>query len=282
MEPWIFSEAWSVVSLVMFNLRLAAIVIVVISAPHCRAADIIYSDFSSTAGLTLNGAAGTVGNALRLTPDSPYQAGSAWYTDQQEIASGFVTTFQFQLTHPSDLYADGIWFGVQNDSLNPGPAPSDAFAVEFDTFQNTWDPNGNHVAFMSCGPAPDTTVNNACLLAINPNLPIVLSDGLVHTASISYLPGSMTLSLDGSNVLTSAIDLSTILNLNGGNAWVGFYTTTGDYSENNDILSWQFATVPEPGSGPLLAIILALLVCSQYAMHRHRADTSFRSDGPST
>jgi hypothetical protein len=169
-----------------------------------------------------------------------------------------VTTFQFRLTHSSTPYADGIWFGIQNSGILPNSGSDNTFAVEFDTFQNTWDPNGNHVAFMSCGPDnPDTTVNNACQIAINPNLPILLADGQIHTASLDYVPGSMTLSLDGSIVLSAPIDLSTELNLDGTNAWVGFYTSTGAYSENNDILSWQFSPTPEPSSITLVAAVSA-------------------------
>jgi Bacterial lectin len=254
-----------------------AFLLAFLAISYCRA-DILYPNFTSASGLTLNGAASTVNGALSVTPDQPYQVGSAWFTDQQDVADAFVTTFQFQLEHSSVPYADGISFGIQNASATSGPGPSNSFAVEFDTYQNTWDPNDNQVVFMSCGPdSPNTTVNNACLLASNPNLPIVLSDGQVHTATITYVPGSMTLSLDGSIVLTSAVDLSAILNLNGKDAWVGFETTTGEYSENNDILNWQFAPVPEPGSASCMVIASAMLVLS--ARKRNPA-VKRRSGGP--
>lgn len=172
-----------------------AFLLAFLAISYCRAG-ILYPNFTSASGLILNGAATTVNGVLRVTPDLPYQLGSAWFTDQEDVADAFMTTFQFQLEHSSVPYADGIWFGIQNASATSEPGSSNSFEVEFDTFQNTWDPNNNHVAFMSCGPdSPNTTVNNACLLAINPSLPIVLSDGQVHSASITYVPGSMTLSL---------------------------------------------------------------------------------------
>jgi len=124
---------------------------------------------------------------LRLTPDSPGQAGSAWFNTQQAVKGGFSTTFQFQFTRQGDAHtpADGIAFVIQNSSitaLGQGggsigyadgggscPAPGggegfvpcdigggipDSLAIEFDTYNNgfdTRDPDANHIAVQSCG-----------------------------------------------------------------------------------------------------------------------------------
>lgn len=227
-------------------------------------ADITYADFSSIDGLTLNGSASQVGNVLRLTPDLQSQLGTAWYTEQQSVENGFTSSFQFQITHSGGL-ADGFWFFVQNHSLTDFPAAyfgmPNAFSVEFDTFENVWDPNGNHVAFQSCGTNPHTTRHDTgCTLGINSVLPVVLADGVIHTGLVKYAPGVMELWLDGSMALTAPVDLSSLLQLNDGKAWVGFGTSTGALSENNDILSWQYTAVPEPGSIWLLGCALGAVV----------------------
>ena len=236
-----------------------------LSIPSTRADGFSYSDFSSTAGLTLTGAATQQGSMLRLTPDATYQQGSAWYTEQMSVQNGFTTQFQFQVTNTVNqgVEADGIWFLVQTAGLLGGrdtALEANSVWIEFDTYQNPWDPNGNHIAVMSCGASlPSTFITdhlNGCTQGINANLPVTLADGSVHTSNITYLDGEMGIALDGTQVLNVPINLNAI-NLNNGNAWVGFATTTGDGAENNDILSWSFrsspAPVPEPATLGMLA-----------------------------
>jgi hypothetical protein len=144
------------------------------------AAQINFNDFSNTAGLQFNGVAAQATNGsnqkvLRLTPISSQQAvaGSAFFTTPQPIASGFTSTFTFQVAPGAPIPADGIAFVVQNSpsgatalggtggaigygqgtdiSNNPVNGIQRSLAVEFDTYQNAWgDPDGNHVALQSC------------------------------------------------------------------------------------------------------------------------------------
>src|SRR5208282_5338618 len=114
---------------------------------------------------------------LRLTQDGQtQQAGSAWWMTQQSIANGFTSVFTFQITHSiGPGPADGIAFVIQNSAnfgsngqlsaiggpggdLGYGSVPGElntpidnSIAIEFDTYQNPWDPNSNHVAVQSCG-----------------------------------------------------------------------------------------------------------------------------------
>src|SRR6185312_1263081 len=120
-----------------------------------------------------------------------------WYSAQQQVARGFSSSFTFQLTASSGV-ADGFWFVIQNESLSDDSlyAPN-SIAVEFDTFQNVWDANGNHVAFESCGTEANNPSHTAgCTLAINNSLPITLADGKTHTAIVTYDAGTLSLSLD--------------------------------------------------------------------------------------
>ncbi len=195
-----------------------------------------YPDFSSTAGLTLNGTTAPASNGstvLRLTTSAADQLGTVFYSTPVTLTAGFTTTFQFQISQPGGIApADGIAFVVQNSSTmdhasgvlggsigygdddansDPADAISNSVAVELDTYQNSWDVNANHIAVMSCGTGHnsqhhDTKCQDGTLafptLAINTSLPITLSDGAKHTVTITYTPPcancqNLTVTVDG-------------------------------------------------------------------------------------
>src|SRR5215470_15623779 len=207
---------------------LSVIVAIVLS---CRvaAADTVlvnFPDFSSTSGLSLQGATSKVGNVLRVSGTSgANNAGSTWNTTQQPVASGFSTTFRFQITQLSGVNdddgnngGDGFAFVIQNSSGTALGATgggmgyggiTNSVAVEFDTFRNalTGDPNGNHISIHTGGTAANSNLEDHSL-GIAANLPN-MSDGNIHTAGILYTPGTMTISLDGADVLTVPLNLST-------------------------------------------------------------------------
>jgi Bacterial lectin len=237
-------------------------------------------------------------NVLRLTAATGNQAGSAWFSTQQPFANGFDAKFKFRLSGGSG--ADGIAFVLQNsasglaalgfsngnggalaygdDDANSVPASGieSSVAFEFDTFQNGWDPNSNHVAIQSCGSLPNTShhtftigespVSNSCPTSdgfLNPTLgittgqlPVTFADGNPHDVEIIYvapsancqIPGCMnlTVSVDGNQILSVSTDLTTQL----GNVpvYVGFTGATGALTNNQDIQSWSYA--PTSASTP--------------------------------
>jgi uncharacterized repeat protein (TIGR01451 family) len=230
-----------------------------------------------------------VGNVLRLTDDVQSRVGTAWFNIKQPVAGGFTTTFTFQISHEG-LPADGIAFVIQNSQAGLAAFGDggggigyqgipNSLAVEFDTYLNAGpgpnnDPNANHVAIQSCGLNPNSADHAAvngnypCQLAMNANLafpneqgPINLSDGAQHTATISYTPptagcpscfGVMNVTLDDLILFPDGVqvNLGTLLNLDNGTAWVGFTGGTGFYSENNDILNWDFSPVSQTITQP--------------------------------
>ena len=166
---------------------------------QCPTSPSYTSNFSANhTCLALNPSSGTTPQftgsspiALQLTSSSSNQTGSAWYGTPQAVENGFTTTFQFQFTNPSNPPADGIAFVIQSSSpaaigytggnggaLGYGDADSNAnpsqgqgipnsLAIEFDTFENAWDPAPNptnasvsHVAVQSCGTGPNTSHHN--------------------------------------------------------------------------------------------------------------------------
>jgi Legume lectin domain len=273
-------------------------VLALMSAPLF--AQISFPNFSSVSGLTLNGSAAQAGSVLRLTQNQQGQMGSAFFTTQQTVLGTFSTTFTFQLGGTSTYNADGFAFVIQNSAANAlGPAgcgigfggnPNctgsngipNSVAVEFDTFPNTDDPNGNHVSIQSCLTGPNSTDSGTCRIADNPNpmngsgIPVTLADGNPHSVSVSFTPsgsctnttcpGVLDVTLDGNDLFPGApagedtpavpegvpFDIAKI-GLNSGNAWVGFTAATGGGDDNQDILSWTFSpktqSIPLPAPG---------------------------------
>jgi Legume lectin domain/Bacterial lectin/PKD domain len=230
------------------------------------------TDFSP--GLNLLSAATVTGDRLRLTPASPTQTGTAVLASKQQIQTGFETRFRFQISGPGGILdasgqngGDGFAFIIQNQSPTStglfGPAPfwhipysiPNAFAVEFDTWQNASvnDPNGNHISLQPAGPSPDqfTEHLHATSLGFTTTIPN-LSDGNAHDVRLTYEPGLLQVFVDDleTPVLSAAIDLTNVNGINrldaNGMAWVSLGAGTGGAFENHDILSWSFASRVPP------------------------------------
>jgi Legume lectin domain len=237
-----------------------------LSAAGPAPAAIHFEDFASIRGLSLIGDAAVSGKSLRLTPAKGDRSGAAWFREKQFVASGFETTFQFQLTHQRGLGpgADGFAFVLQNSGPEAlggrgsagGFAVSDrkyrhseraipwSIAIFFDTFFN-WkeeDPSANYIAFCTYG-RPSEMRWPAPRLAFTPNLPVELKDRKVHTARIRFRPPILSVFLDDAPaaVLEAVVDLSIVIDRQG-SAWVGFTASTGGGYENHDILNWSFTS----------------------------------------
>jgi len=234
------------------------------------------------------------GGALQLTASAGNQVGSAWAVTPETVISGFTTQFQFQFTSPSSPPADGIVFVIQNvptyplaaigftggnggaigyggDDANNDVAAgiTNSLAIEFDSYQNGWDLDADHVAVQSCGTSYNTShhgqncpsTSTSSTLGITAagalaNLGITITDGRVHTVNIVYKsPGTSCYASSPANntnnlciymdtvtapVLAVIADLSTIGLTTDGMAYVGFTGATGGSYETQDILSWTF------------------------------------------
>lgn len=209
---------------------------------------------------------GTCG--IRVTPSMEWTAGAAWSTTKQPVAGGFETRFRMRLSNPgpTDFLvggntapgADGLVFVIQNFSQNAvggqgvgigyGGMPS-SLAVEFDTWFNGGenDPSGNHVSIHTAGIAPNSTDGAYSIGSVN--IADDFYDNQVHDVVIRYVPGTMTVSLDGLVILTAPLNLT---NINGtsildanGRAWAGFTSATGAAYGTHDVLSWWMYT-PAP------------------------------------
>jgi hypothetical protein len=219
-----------------------------------------YPNFSSIAGLTLNGSAAQVGSILQVGPPALSSIGSAWYNNPVSVSDGFTTTFQMQIIPNSSSYttADGMGFVIQGDGPDTLGASTgqpgyngikNSIAVEFDTFQNfpLADPNNNHVAIQSCGPGVNSMNHGgSCCIGLQPTVPVTMADGNPHEVVISYTPdstgtGAFSVAIDKHLVLTRMVNLGTLLDLNGGFGWVGFTAGSGAAFESADINNWIFS-----------------------------------------
>jgi hypothetical protein len=225
-----------------------------------------YCDFSSVAGLTLNGNASQNGTLLQLTPNAANQRGSAYHTTAitWTATTSFFTSFRFELIPNVATGADGISFIVQNGTggatalgntggaigygetnggMGPGAGITKSVEVEFDTFQNTWDTNANHVAVMQNG-------NNQTHLATYTPPFTMAGSGLIY-AWIDYNASTTTLTVYVSQTfakpaapnLTEVINIATTV---GAQAFVGFTAGTGGDTNIQEVLEWQFSTTGEP------------------------------------
>jgi hypothetical protein len=128
---------------------------------------------------------------------------------------------------------------------------TNSLAIEFDLYQNPWDPDGNHIAVQSMGAEanqPDHTKYNSCMGIIS-NIISMKQDSLYY-AKIEYDWATKTLKiyLDStgnfeSPVLTIPnIDLASYLQLEEGEyVYIGFTAGTGESYQEHDLFDW---TIP--------------------------------------
>ena len=218
-------------------------------------AEVSYESFASTTGLNLVGVAAPVDGRIRIVPiELHWSAGAFWLTDRQRIAGGFHSTFQFNLNPEYEYDADGFAFVIQNQGssalgegahfLGYGGIPA-SLAIEFDVWDNgsfTGDLNDNHVAVHSSGTQPNYA-SEANRLAINTAVPD-LWNATTYTVDVVYIPGRLQVYITPvvGPVIDIPANLSSLLGLADGKAWVGFTAGSGGASHNFDILNWKFAT----------------------------------------
>ena len=249
--------------------------------PACHAG-FVYSCFPRAEQLSLNGRAALTSDAqLRVANNTgPLAAGSAFFTQKVDVAQGFSSEFEFRIHSPSTSFgmADGLTFMIQNApqgtaALGGGggnlgyTALPNNLVVEFDLFEPQ--PNSAHIAVHSRGTGLNSAGDDG---RIGPVVPTPqLMDQRVHAARVLYSPGTLSVLLDGQPVLSRGIDLSSLLALDAGRAYVGFTAGVATGNANFDISRWEFLnseptvdligkTIPEPGGVTLAAIGVGLLV----------------------
>ncbi len=193
-------------------------------------------------------------NGLRLTPSELRSVGAAWFPQPVVVGSGFAVEFSFLLSGFQGDGGDGFAFVVQTSGPSSlGRDGGDlgygglvrSLAIEFDTHFNAWpgvvDPNDNHVSIHTNGLGGNGG-DHALSLGDSRAIPD-LSDGQPHTARIVYVPGTLSVLIDGVAALEVTVDLAAVLELGDGTAFIGFTASTGDTSQLTEILTVD-ATLP--------------------------------------
>lgn len=237
-----------------------------------HATTLSYADFSSVAGLQINGNAAQVGNVLRVTPANYNQSGSVFSTAPVTLGGdvSFSTYFQFRITDSGGINdgvvgADGLVFVVQTVSNTAGGAGGGigysglkpSVGVEFDTWNNGgWDDNnGNHIG---------VDINGEIDSVSQVAYPTTMNNGQVWNAWVDYngVAHSLEVRLSDSAMRPTGADLAYNVDLAaviGTDVFVGFTSGTGSAYGNHDVLSWEFRDTYQPVQVPEGGCILLLI-----------------------
>lgn len=263
---------------------IAALAMVASTGSAARA-DFNFTDFSSTAGMTMVGAAAQSGSSILLTPAERSMSGATWYSAaKQSVSLGFEASMTIRVPTRNGGGADGFALVIQNSSAtalggnggglgyatNPvyGQAGiANSFAVEVDMWDNTggWaDLSSSHISLQSRGQLQNSPDQAYSLGAVNcPDM----SDGLSHTIRLVYTPGLMRVFMEGSEapILQSIVDLGTLLSLDDGKAWVGVTASTGSYvdGQSHELTALRFTSTPIPAPGPAALAAAGLLLAAR-------------------
>lgn len=177
---------------------------------------------------------------IRLTPDQPYASGSAWLEDPVDLTRAFEVRLGVALGRKNEQGADGLVFvlhpaartGWRGEGMGfAGLVPS--IGLELDTYQNfhLGDPADDHLALMRDGQRSHGPAGLGVVPLEN------LEDGARHPLRIAWDPEiqRLTVSLDGRERASVAIDL--VADVFGGQSTVywGFTAGTGRLSNAQDI-----------------------------------------------
>jgi MYXO-CTERM domain-containing protein len=227
------------------------------SAPANGETALRFDDFSDVSGLTLNGHADQALNSvLRLTPDLWVVSGTAFATCPVLLSPGtsFTTHFRFRLSGQAGTDgADGFTFVLQSSADGPFAWIPDSgggwlgyedltpsIAVEFDTWQNGFDPDNNHVAVLADGAVEAHLAVAPAPMDLNGGDPVnvwISYDAAVHGLRVYVSPDEVQ---PAAPLLLALIDVYARL---GPVVYAGFTAATGGSRNNHDIETWSFDTL---------------------------------------
>lgn len=250
-----------------------------------------FPNFTSTAGLTLNGAAVQASAVINVTNNGANQVGSCFYSTPVPVAEGFDTTFQFLMT----ASPEGMAFVIQSSPLGANAIGGDlwglgygfgnttnpianSLVIEIDAKQQSFvnDSSGNEVSVHTTGMLGNTENEGASIARVSPTGD--LSNSQPHTVRVNYVPGTLDVYVDDMSTPLLSVPYTFEdggtqlsggatggLDLPGGEAWVGFTSATsaGSSGQRAELRSWNWVSQHRPddcyvgnagdaaGTGPL-------------------------------
>ncbi|KAI9165880.1 hypothetical protein LWI28_022237 [Acer negundo] len=260
-----------------------------LSLPIANSVSFNFTSFESNnnAGINFTGDAFPSAGVLQLTKNQLFvnlTNSTGWATYNQPVPiwdsktgklTDFTTHFSFIIkAEDTNKYGDGISFFLAPYDYQIPPNSSDGLlalfsnpenstanqivAVEFDSFNNTWDPNDNHVGI---------NVNSIVSVA-NVTWKSSIRNGSTANAWVSYNSSTQNLSVfltyannpvfGGNSSLSYIVDLRKILPEQ---VRIGFSASTGNWVEVHNILSWSFESSLVINNGKNnLGLIIGLVV----------------------
>ncbi|HTG45229.1 MAG TPA: Ig-like domain-containing protein, partial [Verrucomicrobiae bacterium] len=224
---------------------------VLVTRPGFQGQSVFFPQFSSPNGLIVQNGATISSNVLHLTQSTAGSRGGVWLASQQNVLSGFVSEFRFRIISKVGGGGDGFCFNIAG-TAQPNIGTSigysgitNCLSVEFDTYMNTSanDPDDHHISVHSRGPLGNSSDESASLGLVTPGADF--SDGNVHKAKIEYAAGMLRVYLDNltTPILSVNVDLSALLSLPNGYAWIGLAAGSGSSFEYHDISTWSYTSV---------------------------------------
>ncbi len=200
--------------------------------------------FGTTTGLQNNGSSVFAGGRIQLTQAVGNQAGSCYFTTQQNVAT-FTSSSEFEFSNGTGNQADGMCFVIQRAGAGALGATggglgysgiATSVAVKFDNYPS---PNSYTGIYQNgAGPATPET-------QLNPGLDFHTTN--IFRADLDY--DGTTLDVTITDTVTNAtasqtytIDIPTVIG--GGTAFVGFTAGTGGQNAIHEIVRWTFFNPP--------------------------------------
>ncbi|MDB6079255.1 MAG: symbB [Akkermansiaceae bacterium] len=189
---------------------------------------------------------------LRLTGEVNGQNGTAWFRKRQVVGAGFDTTFDMQISRTDGaIGADGLGLVIQNASVGSdlpvttvqNALVSKALVIAFDTYSSGGAGlrvGGNGTQLV----AVDLTTVQGLTLRSTGRIQDLTGQGAPYRVHVTYLPGSLTISVDNVVVVDQLnVDLASLGAVDAsGSAYVGFSASTGGLSEAHDITAWTLTS----------------------------------------
>jgi hypothetical protein len=214
--------------------------------------DVCYSGGTLLPNFQLNGNAELNGTDLIVTPSATQQRSSVMYNPKFSAASDFHIELQIKISHNSSGGADGMAFVMHNDPAGPSALGmpgggigyqgiTNSVIVEFDTWQNDWDPNANHIAITQAGDPDHQDATNMGLPVVTDPNGIDLKSGDPVYLWIDYDHMTTTLSVfvaassakPATAAMTATMDLGTAI---GSTFYVGFTGSTGGAWSQHEVV----------------------------------------------
>jgi len=237
-------------------------------------AEVIYSDFADTRGLSLVGNVQPADSALRLAPADPSRGVAAWYAGRIAVKEGFSTEFSFLLRDVTNPLSplDGFTFALQDTGSSSvgeelgygGLGNSVAFAFRAADFAAGIP--GSSLSILAGG---SLTASAERVFRI-PDI----DDGRAHSAKIVF-EQTRRLSIyvdDMTNPIADTVWTPALgIQFADNSAYAGF--TAGNQSPTGvyDILSWRIRSLPEPPTLALFGGLAALGSLARRGCRRRQA-----------